>query len=153
VIPGGGVKKKKEMKMKTDKRKKSGFTMVEIIAVLVIIGIMAAVAAPKFINMAGKARVKASQAGINEAKAALSVAYAKAYLDNNGTAPTIAQVVASANFSSGALPESDVDFGDIRVDLTASGADILITVDEYNGTAWDAAWGAAPTDTWVLPTP
>ena len=55
--------------MKTDKRKKSGFTMVEIIAVLVIIGIMAAVAAPKFINMAGKARVKASQAGINEAKA------------------------------------------------------------------------------------
>ena len=81
------------------------------------------------------------------------MAYAKAYLDNNGTAPTSAQVVAAANFSSGALPESDVDFGDIRVDLTASGADIAITVDEYNGTAWDAAWGAAPQDTWALPTP
>jgi prepilin-type N-terminal cleavage/methylation domain-containing protein len=139
--------------MKTKNTKKAGFTMVEIIAVLVIIGIMAAVAAPKFINMAGKARVKASQSGINEAKAALSVAYAKAYLDNDGTAPTVAEVVTAADFDSGALPESDIDFGDIRVDVTASGADILITVDEYNGTAWDAAWGTAPSDTWVLPTP
>jgi type II secretory pathway pseudopilin PulG len=127
--------------------------MVEIIAVLVIIGIMAAVAAPKFINMAGKARVKAAQSGINEAKAALSVAYAKAYLDNDGTAPTIAQVVTAAAFDTGALPENDIDFGDIRVDIAASGADIQITVDEYNGTAWDVAWGTAPSDKWVLPTP
>ena len=139
--------------MKKNTVKKSGFTMVEIIAVLVIIGIMAAVAAPKFINMAGKARVKASQAGINEAKAALSVSYAKAYLDADGTAPTVAQIVTAANFDTGALPENDIAFGDIRVDITAAGADIDITVDQYNGTAWDAGWGTAPSDTWVLPTP
>lgn len=139
--------------MKTNKQRKCGFTMVEIIAVLVIIGIMAAVAAPKFINMAGKARVKASQGGINEAKAALSVAYSKAYLDNDGNAPTLAQVAAAANFDTGSLPENDVEFGDIRVDLTDSGGDVLITVDQYAGAVWDAAWGVAPSDTWVLPTP
>lgn len=139
--------------MKTGNARKSGFTMVEIIAVLVIIGIMAAVAAPKFINMAGKARVKASQSGINEAKAALSVAYAKAYLDNNGASPTIAQVVTAADFDSGALPEADVVFGDIRVDIAASGTDgVTITVDMYDGTAWNTDWGAAPSDTWTLPT-
>ncbi len=132
---------------------KSGFTMVEIIAVLVIIGIMAAVAAPKFINMAGKARIKASQSGINEAKAALSVAYSKAYLDNDGTAPTVDQVVTAAFFGDGSLPENDVSFGDIRVDITDGGGDlILITVDQYDGTDWDAGWGTAPSDNWVLPT-
>lgn len=139
--------------MKTNKNRKSGFTMVEIIAVLVIIGIMAAVAAPKFINMAGKARVKASQGGINEAKASLSVAYSKAYLDNDGNAPDIDQVITAANLDTGTLPENDIAFGDIRVDLVNAGGNVSITVDQYAGTAWDAGWGTAPSDTWVLPTP
>ena len=142
--------------MKTKNTKNGGFTIVKIIAVLVIIGTMAAVAAPKFINRVGKARAKAAWAGINEAKALLSVAHAKAYQDNDGSTPDVADVVVAADFGesgSDALPQNDIWFGDIRVDITASGTTAIeITVDQYNGTDWDAAWGTAPSDLWELPT-
>lgn len=135
------------------KNSKAGFTMVEIIAVLVIIGIMAAVAAPKFINMGKTARQKVAVAGISEAKAMLSAAYAKSYLINNGTEPTIANITAVVLDETGATALTDMDFGDVRVDIVASGTTgYTITVDEYDTVGWSStAWGAAPSDTWTKP--
>lgn len=131
---------------------KCGFTMVEIIAVLVIIGIMAAVSAPKFTNMINLTRQKAAMAGINEAKASLSRAYSLAYVENGGAQPSVENVISVLNFIDGTLPEEDVIFGDIRVDLTAgAGNGVLITVDQYNESDWGASKGAAPSDTWFLP--
>ena len=127
------------------KNKKSGFTMVEIIAVLVIIGIMTAVAAPKFISMGQEARNKAVFAGISEAKASLSVAYAKAYLENNGTQPTESEVMTASG-----LTAAGEDFGDITVVFNAvDGSDIGLSA---TGAAGSKLAGAvAQTDTWELP--
>ena len=123
--------------------KKKSFTLVEIIAVLVIIGIMAAVAAPKFISMAAEARNKAALAGVAEAKASLSVAYAKAYLSNGGQ-PTRAQVYTASGMAAG-----DETFGDVVVTLSdhANGDDITITTKSVDGTAV----GTPIADDWELP--
>lgn len=123
--------------------RKHGFTLVEIIAVLVIIGIMAAVAAPKFVGLATEARNKAALAGLAEAKATLSVAYAKAYLSNSGQ-PTRAQVYTASGIAVG-----DVTFGDVVVTLAdnANGTDVDITTKSVDGTVV----GTAVTDTWALP--
>jgi len=127
------------------KNKKSGFTMVEIIAVLVIIGIMTAVAAPKFISMGQEARNKAVFAGISEAKASLSVAYAKAYLENNGTQPTESEVMTASG-----LTAAGEDFGDITVKFEAvDGSDIKLTASGATGTKLEGA--ADQTETWELP--
>lgn len=124
------------------KDKKAGFTMVEIIAVLVIIGIMAAVAAPKFINMAAEARNKAALSGVSECMATLSTAYAREYLDK-GSAPTTTEVLADAGLS-----EGNVTFGDVVVSLTDQTTGIDITTVSVSGTAVDTA----ETRTWPLPT-
>ncbi|MDX9980753.1 MAG: prepilin-type N-terminal cleavage/methylation domain-containing protein [Lentisphaeria bacterium] len=127
-------------------RRTNNFTLVEIIAVLLIIAIMAAVAAPKFINLADDAREGIAQAGINEAKASLSVAYVKAYLDKNkpsaaGGNPDGEEVLDAAGFTSGTA----VDFGDVAVTMTAAAASTSVSL----SAAYD---GETVTDTWAVPT-
>ena len=79
------------------KGNQKGFTLIEIIAVLVILGILAAVAIPKYLSMADEARIKAAQGAIAEIKGRLSSAQAKYMMANGGNAPTSPAVVYVCN--------------------------------------------------------
>jgi prepilin-type N-terminal cleavage/methylation domain-containing protein len=82
-------------------RNEKGFTLIEIIAVLVILGILAAVAVPKYLDMMNEARIKAAQGAIAEVKGRLSSSQAKYMMANSGTAPTSAVLYAYATGASG----------------------------------------------------
>ena len=62
------------------KRNQKGFTLIEIIAVLIILGILAAVAIPKFFDMQDQARIKAVDGAVAALQSTATLEYAKALL-------------------------------------------------------------------------
>jgi len=73
-----------------------GFTIIELVVVIVILGVLAAVAFPKFQDLSGDAK----QAVVNGAKAALRSAAVITYAKNQGVKQTIATIQAQTSVDS-----------------------------------------------------
>ncbi|KHK02549.1 type IV pilin protein [Desulfovibrio sp. TomC] len=86
------------LKPRDRKREQKGFTLIEIIAVLVILGILAVVAVPKYFDMQDQARMQAARGLISSAQSQLSLGYANSKLNTSyafATGTECAKVVVS----------------------------------------------------------
>jgi len=62
--------------------KQQGFTLIELVMVIVILGILAAVALPKFANMGANAREASLKAAYGSVKTAMGIVHSQAVVKN-----------------------------------------------------------------------
>jgi len=105
------------MKKRNILKNEKGFTLIEIIAVLILLGILAAVAVPKYLDLTGEAKLKAAQGQVAEMKGTLSIAWGKQMLKGNAGTVTQAQlleqvadggtaIISGTAFSVGTTPDN-----------------------------------------------
>ena len=69
-------------------RNNTGFTLIELVMVIVILGILATVAIPKFANLTTEAKISATKGGMGAMRSAVAIEYAKSATSGAATFPS-----------------------------------------------------------------
>jgi len=89
-------------------RKRRGFTLVELVIVIAILGILALYAIPKFEGLIEEARSAEARSQLGTFRSALSIYYAK----NGGHYPNLTTIQDGSLFAEGQVPEAEITITD-----------------------------------------
>jgi MSHA pilin protein MshA len=85
---------------------KRGFTLIELVMVIIILGILSAVAIPAFVNLQANARTAACQGALGGLRSGVAIWYAKSATSGTAAYPALTDITAVANgvMANGSIP-------------------------------------------------
>ncbi len=97
------------MKFPSKINAKSGFTLVELVIVIVVLGILSAVAVPRFIDFSGDAKVAATKGALGGVRSAISNFYAFSATPSGGGVakyPTLTELETAGTVMAQSIPDN-----------------------------------------------
>jgi len=127
-------------------KRQQGFTLIELVVVIIILGILAVTAAPKFINLQSDARASAIQGLKGAIQGANSLVYSKAALlgvekSATGSVDILGDTNTTANPATGTADDVPVVYGYMAATKAALEAGMDVKFDAPTD---------APTNDWVI---
>lgn len=111
---------------RADRQRQSGFTLIELLVVMVIVGVLAAVIAPRYADFVGQSRQQAATGALAEGYSRLKQATALYAINKNGAQPqALADLSPDYMNATGSL-------GDYTAVFTQGSSQV--TIDIYLGT-------------------
>ena len=119
-----------------------GFTLIELVIIIVVLGILAAVAIPKYQDLSGEAREASARSALGSLRSGITIFYAnQAVQTGNATWPTAAELRTPGTVMAQAIPPNpyQITAPDSIVDATGQPRGTVVGAE--GGWAYNATTG------------
>ncbi len=115
-------------------KKEKGFTLIELVIVLILLGLLAAVAVPKFVDLQDQAKKNAIKGSLATVRSAINIYYANANLKNKTDKFPQSESILKSIMQNSKLPENPLATAGTK-DAVNVGTDSFPTCTNADGTS------------------